>query len=75
MLHKGKCENITEAIHKDRDTEVNVENGTYMFMPQQQETEQMCHTRTHENTKNAAMVKYFNLLKPSGWYYTISSYI
>jgi hypothetical protein len=40
---------------------VNTENDTCMFMPQQQETEQMCHTRTHKNFKNAAMIKYFKL--------------
>jgi hypothetical protein len=56
---------ITEAIHKDTDREINVENGACMFMTQQQETEQMFHTSTHENSKNAAITKYFNLLKPS----------
>jgi len=48
------------------DGEVNIENGTCMFMPQQQEAEQMCYTSTHKNSKNAAMITFFNLLKPSG---------
>jgi hypothetical protein len=64
--HKEKHENIPEDIHKDMDKDVNAENGICMFMTQQQETQQMCHTSSHKYSKNAAMFKYFNLLKPSG---------